>query len=323
MTNTAAKPWLTVIMPVHRGERWIDDALRSLADQGEGGRDGAGIELLILDSSPNSATLDIARRYADRLAIRFLDADDLGTWHAKTNRGVAASRADHICWLHHDDLWRPGRAAAIRAWIDAAPDAVLHLSPCEIVDATGKTLGVWRCPFAGESVLDAATLLERLLVQNFVAAPAPVYRRDAYLACGGLDEQLWYTADWDLWLKLAAQGPVRHHDGVTAAFRVHDSSLTVTGSRDAADFERQMRIVLDRHLPRLARRAPGVRRAGLASIRVNSALAAASAGKIGGLIPAAAGVLSLGPRGVARYVHHSRIIDRLLPRVRAKLAGAL
>ena len=68
---------------------------------------------------------------------------------------------------------------------------------------------------------------------------------------GGLDEMLWYTGDWDIWLKLAAQGPVYHHREVTTAFRVHRASLTITGSRDGADFEQQMRTVLDRHLPSL------------------------------------------------------------------------
>ena len=152
--------------------------------------------------------------------------------------------------------------------------------------------------------------------------PAPVYRKDAWLAAGGLDENLWYTGDWDIWLKLAAQGPVCHHREVTTAFRVHGSSLTVTGSRDAADFERQMQIVLDRHLPRLAAHRGRVHRAGIASIKVNGALAAAASGRLAPLLPALGRVLALGPAGIHRYIRDSRIADRLIPRVRAKLMGS-
>ncbi|MGP0061730.1 MAG: glycosyltransferase [Beijerinckiaceae bacterium] len=309
-------PWLTVIMPVHCGERWIGAALHSIASEG-----AEGVEVLVIDSSPSPASLDLARRYCDRLQISILERCDLGMWHNKTNFGVEIAAADHVCWLHADDLWLPGRAAAIRAWIEAAPKAPLHLAPSAIIDGSGRTLGVWHCPLPNVGELPSALVLERLLVQNFVAAPAPVFRKDAWLACGGLDESLWYTADWDIWLRLASRGPVRYHDSVTTAFRIHGNSLTTTGSRDAADFAIQMQIVLDRHLPALSGCTKRVERAGRASISVNTALASASAGDYSRLFPAAAEVLRLGPAGICRYLRDSRIWDRMAPRVMAKLAG--
>lgn len=312
-----AKPWLTVIMPVYRGERWIEQALQSLANQSDD-----GVELIVIDSSPDNATADIVRRFSGRLRVRLEEKSTLPSWHPKTNKAVEMASADHICWLHHDDLWMEGRAAAIRGWIRAASEAALHLAGSLIIDEAGRSLGVWRCPFDTDGPLDPTMLLERLLVQNFIAAPAPVYRKDAWLAAGGVDEDLWYTGDWDIWLKLAAQGPVWHHREVATAFRVHGSSLTVTGSRDTADFERQMQIVLDRHLPRLAAHRSRVHRAGVASIKVNGALAAAASGRLAPLLPALGRVLALGPAGIHRYLRDSRIADRLIPRVRAKLMGS-
>jgi hypothetical protein len=131
-------------------------------------------------------------------------------------------------------------------------------------------------------------------VQNFVAAPAPVFRKDTWLACGGLDEALWY--DWDIWPKLAASGPVYYHDNVTTGFRIHGGSLTVAGSRDVADFAHQMLISLNRHLPRFWGGSKSVERAGRASIAVNTALAAPSAGDLRGLLPAVSKILQLGPQ---------------------------
>lgn len=315
-------PWLTVIMPVYRGERWIEAALTSLADQADD-----GIELLIIDSSPDAATAQIARRFTDRLSMQIQEHSPLQSWQSKTNHAVTVAKADHICWLHQDDLWLPGRAAAIRNWITQAPEAALHLATSAIIDGSGRQLGLWRCPFKGDGEIEPALFVERLLVQNFIAAPAPVYRKDAWLACGGLDEDLWYTGDWDVWLKLAAQGPVHHHAQVTTAFRIHASSLTVTGSRNIDDFERQMRVVLDRHLPRLAAAdsstAARVERASTASIKVNCALAAAWAGGWGGVLAAANRLLALGPADLLRYMRDSRIVDRLVPRLRAKLTGSL
>jgi hypothetical protein len=302
-------------MPAYRGERWIDAALRSIATEA-----AAGIEIIVIDSSPTSATRDIVMGFSDRLDLRVFDRTDFKMWHDKTNFGVGIARADHVCWLHVDDLWLPGRAAAVRGWIEAAPEAVLHLAPSSIVDRDGRALGVWRCPLPANRAIGSEILMERLLVQNFISAPAPVFRKDAWLTSGGLDETLWYTADWDLWLKLVACGPVYYHDEVTTGFRIHPSSLTATGSRDATAFADQMLIVLDRHLSKLCdRRIEAVARA---SISMNSALAAAAAGDFGDLWKALLDIVRLGPTGMHRYLRDSRIVERLAPRMRAKLKGA-
>ena len=312
-----AKPWLTVVMPVHQGERWIEQSLESLTAQC-----GSGVELIVIDSSPDNATADIVHQFSDRVQLRLEKKSPLPSWQTKTNKAVEMASADHICWLHHDDMWMDGRAAAIRSWLKVAPEAALHFAGSAVINESGRRLGVWRCPFDSEGPLDRTVFLERLLVQNFISAPAPVYRRDAWLAAGGSDENLWYTGDWDIWLKLAAQGPVYHHREITTAFRVHGASLTVTGSRDGADFERQMRIVLERHLPRLPAHRNRVERASIASIKINGALAAAASGRWAPLLPAFGRVLALGPAGIHRYIRDSRIVDRLVPRVRAKISGS-
>jgi glycosyltransferase involved in cell wall biosynthesis len=300
------------------GEHWIDASLQSIA-----GEAGEGIEVIVIDGSPTSITRDIAQTYANRLRLRVLERRDLPSWQAKTNFGVQIAESSHMCWLGVDDVWLPGRSTAIRSWIDAAPTAPLHLSSAAFVDKFGKKLGIWRCPLPAEVELRSSLVTERLLVQNFVASPAPVFRKDAWLRCGGLDESLWYTADWDIWLKFAALGSVYYHDIVTVGFRVHGGSLTATGSRDVADFTKQMQIVLDRHLSHLGGGSKALERAARASIFINTALASASAGDWSGLLRAALRILQLGPAGIHRYLRDSRIVERLAPRVRAKLTGAL
>jgi glycosyltransferase involved in cell wall biosynthesis len=308
------KPWLAVVLPSDDADRWIDAALHSLVREAND-----GIEVVVIDSSPTSRSREIAQNYSDRLLLRVFERCDLQSWQSKTNFGVQVSESSHICWLGVDDVWLPGRAAAVRSWIEAAPQAALHLGPGMIIDKSGRKLGVWQCPLRANSEIESTLVTERLLVQNFVAAPAPVFRKDAWLACGGLDEDLWYAADWDIWLKLAALGPVHYHGVVTIGFRIHGGSLTVTGSRDARDFANQMRSVFERHFKKLGG-SRSLERAARASIAVNTALASALTGDLGGLTRAAAQVLGLGPAGIWRYLRDSRIIERTLPRVRAKLA---
>jgi len=310
-------PWLSVIMPSFHGEKWVDTALSSLVAQ-----QADGIEVILIDGGPTSAAVDRAAAYADRLNLRVIERRDLATWQSKTNFGVSIACASHACLLPVDDVWLPGRAGVVRKWIRASPDAVLHLGPSAIIDRTGSTLGLWRCPLPDDVHLEPEFVRKRLLVQNFVAAPVAVFRRDEWTNCGGLDEGLWYSADWDTWLKLSARGPVIYHGEVTIGFRIHGGSLTVTGSREVADFAAQMRIVLERHRGSVQDADGGLVRAAEASIIVNSALAAASTGDYRRLGDAAFAVCRLGPAGIRRYFRDSRVLNRLMPRVRARLRGS-
>jgi glycosyltransferase involved in cell wall biosynthesis len=281
------------------------------------------IELVVIDSSPDEATAAIVQRYADRLPLRLLRRQDMKPWQTKTNLGVELAASEYCCILHQDDLWLPGRIESVRRWIAAAPDAVLHLAPSRLIDRNGRNVGCWTCPLPAEDVLGSQFILQRLLVQNFVSVPAPVFRRSAWLECGGMDEQLWYTPDWDIWLKLSSSGPVVYHDEATTAFRLHGSSLTVTGSRDSGQFRAQMATVLDRHLAKVAApRRRRIERLARASIDVNVSLAAASAGSARALASAAGNLLSLGPVGIGCYLRDSRLEERVVSRLRAKMAGA-
>jgi glycosyltransferase involved in cell wall biosynthesis len=312
------QPFLSVVMPVHDGAEWIGATLDSLTSEAD-----EGVEIIVIDSSEDGATGEIVEAFADRLPIRMLRRPDVRPWQTKTNIGVEMSSAGHACILHQDDLWLPGRANTVRRWISEAPDAALHLAPTLIVDRRGGRVGRWNCPLPAEQALEPEFVLKRLLVQNFVSVPAPVFRRSAWLGCGGMDDQLWYTPDWDVWAKLAGMGGVIYHDEVTTAFRVHGSSLTVTGSRDPREFREQMQIVLERYLERIpASNRQAVERAARASINVNVSLAAASGGSVSDLMSAAINVLSLGPLGMIRYLRDSRLRERVVSRLRAKMAGA-
>ena len=311
------KPLLSVIMPIHEGAKWIAATLDSLVSEPT-----ENIEIIAIDSSPNDATSAIVRQYETRLPIRLSNRPDLVPWQTKTNLGVQLAKGDFCCILHQDDLWLPGRMDTVRRWLELAPNCVLHLAPTAIVDGRGRHVGKWRCPLPGGLILTENLLIERLLVQNFVSVPAPVFRRDAWLSCGGMDDGLWYTPDWDIWLKLTAAGPVIYSEEYTTGFRVHGSSLTVSGSRDEHEFRSQLEIVLARHLGRIQKsNRARVERAARASIDVNVSLAAASAGNLTMLLRAAGNVLSLGPGGIRRYLRDSRLWERLVPRLQSKISG--
>jgi hypothetical protein len=310
------RPWLSVLMPTYNGERYLRETFASLVAQDE-----RGFECVVVEGGSTDGTRDIIDEFSRVLDVRLFVRPEFPDWVTKTNFAFGEARADHVCMLHHDDLWRPGRARAVKGALARHPDVAMVLHPSLFIDAEGKTLGQWRCPLDAEPrVYSPAELLEQLLVQSFIACPAPTFRRDAALAVGGIEKKLWYTGDWDFYLKLAKTGPAVYLPDVLSAFRIHGSSLTVTRSAKVEDFQYQLATVLERHIHVIEdeSRRSAVRRAAEASNAVNAALASALHGSYA-LLPGAIGKLvGLGPAGWRRYLHNSRIVERLGARLRAR-----
>jgi hypothetical protein len=315
----SGKPWLTVVMPVHHGEQFLAAALASAVAQPTG-----GVEFLIYNSGDDGgASRRIAERFAPRLNITWRETPELPSWTAKTNLGMLEAGAAHVAMLHQDDLWLPGHLAAVRRAIACNPDVALSVAPSLFADPDGRMMSPWKLPFRPGPIA-RADFISTMLVQSSIAIPSPVVRRDAWLASGGMDDALWFTADWDMYLKLASEGPVVIRSETTTAFRLHRGSLTMTGSRRPGSLRPQLEKVLDRHLYHLPAHLRGrIERRARASIEVNCALADASCGDRGSLASAAMRLLRLGPVEVARYAQQSRIIDRVIPRLRLAVSGRI
>lgn len=197
------------------------------------------------------------------------------------------------------------------------------IAPSHFVGPDGRKAGDWKLPFR-LGLRDGTEIGRELLVQEVIALPAPVIRRDAWLAVGGIETDLWYTGDWNLYLSLCAQGPVAVLPQATTGFRLHGTSLTMTGSRDIADFRDQMARVYARHKAAFSSQTDrALHRCCEASIEVNCALARAAAGDGAAWGKLIRTLLGLGPILVWRYLRYSRVVDRALPRLRLRLAGAL
>jgi glycosyltransferase involved in cell wall biosynthesis len=312
------RPWLSIVMPTFNGERYLPRALASIAEQ-----ELDGIEIIAVEDGSSDSTPAIIEAFAGRLPLRIVPGPRRGNWAAATNVGLNAARGEFACTLHQDDGYLPGRLAAVKVLVARHASAALWLHPARFYDARGRDVGPWRCPLGqGGGELSSRFVLERLLVQNFVAMPGPTFRRDDAVSVGGLDEALWYTADWDFWLKLATRGPVVYSTRELAFFRVHEASQTMQRTRDSDAFRAQLTTTFERHFGALAGspNAHAVERAARLSIEVNVALAFMGRGPRASLRALRGALRTLDVDVAYRYGRDSRLHERVGARLRARLA---
>jgi hypothetical protein len=290
--------------------------LESIVAQGD-----QAIEVLAVDDGSTDATLDILRDFAPRLPMQLIERKHGGNWVANVNLGLARARGKYVNLLHQDDEWLPRRLAVMRRLIVLWPGAALLLHPCWYVDPKGRRLGYWHCPLPRrDGPLPAALVVPRLLVQCSIGTPAALMRAEAVRRVGPLDEDLWYSADWDYWLRLASLGQTVYCPSPLAGFRIHSGSQTLTRQDLPGEMERQQRVVLDRHLPRWEAAHPDgklIARSARFSAEVNVALARFVARQSVDYRSLASQFLSLGPSGWQRYLRDSRIVERCLSRLNA------
>jgi hypothetical protein len=305
-------PFLSVIMPVYNGERYIAVALDSVRKEYVD-----GIELVIVDDGSTDKTLEIVNRYSEILPIKVIRSHRTGNSVIVSNIGLEECQGEWVCYLHHDDFWLPGRVSRIREAIYRAKGAIIFHNSI-FVGPQGENLGRWTCPIK-EGEISSEDLWEHLLVQNFIAIPSPVFRRREARDSGAMDQSIWISADWDLWLRLSAMAPAEFIAEPLSAYRIHPASLTLARHLPPGEWHRQLTVVLERNLqkwPATGRRRKSVERAARVSVEINSALSSASRGESVSLLATMLCLLPLGPAGLYRYLRDSRLIERVMARMR-------
>jgi glycosyltransferase involved in cell wall biosynthesis len=209
MTTT---PRLSVVMPSFNQAKYIRTAINSVLSQGE-----EGIELIVMDGGSTDHTVDILRRYDDRL--HFVSERDRGQADA-INRGFQRAGGDILCWLNSDDVLMPGSLRRVIRVLQENPQAEFVYGRGWNIDESGRILAE-----AGVLAFDLWRLIHQ---RNFIQQPSCFFRRSLLERAGPLDERLHYVMDWDLWIRFAAYRGLYVND-FWSSNRVYRDNKTQSG----------------------------------------------------------------------------------------------
>lgn len=205
-----SEPLVTIAVPSLNQGRFLDEALASIFAQ------SLPVEVFVLDGGSTDGSLDVIRKWQDRLA-GWRSHPDAGQ-AAAINEGIASGRAPRVCWLNSDDHLLPGGLRILLDGLDRAPHApAVYGRAWNDVEESGRRSPVWVEPFDED----------RLALRCIISQPATLIRRTAWDAVGGLDEQLHLALDYDLWWRLYRRcGPIEFIDEYVAVNREHRDTKT-------------------------------------------------------------------------------------------------
>jgi glycosyltransferase involved in cell wall biosynthesis len=217
---------VSIVTPSYNQAAFLEQTIRSVLEQ-----EGSELEYFVVDGGSTDTSVDIIKRYANRLTW-WISEKDSGQAEA-INKGMKRARGEIVAWLNSDDALLPGAVAAAVQAFASHPEATMVYGDTRAVDGENRIL----------NVLHYRQLsLEDLLCFQIIGQPAVFMRRTAFEAAGGLDTSYHFMLDHQLWIKLALQGEIVHVEQMWAAARYHPQAKN---RAQATGFAREAFRLLD------------------------------------------------------------------------------
>lgn len=217
-------PTISIVVPTRNQAHFITDTLNSIIRQGY-----PNLELIVVDGSSTDETPQILRSFAGYMTHLIAEPDD-GQSNA-INKGFRVSSGEILGWLNSDDLLADGALYAI-AHAFMASDADMVAGVCNVFDIGNRTLHR-HLPCLSDGPLPLANLLDienRWLRGQFFHQPEVFFTRRIWERLGSsVDEDLFYSMDYDLWVKMARYDARISVIGADVAhYRMHAEQKTST-----------------------------------------------------------------------------------------------
>ncbi len=196
---------VSIITPSYNQSSFLEATIRSVLDQNY-----HDVEFLVVDGGSTDGSIEIIRKYADRLAW-WASEKDSGQAEA-INKGLAHARGEIIAWLNSDDCYLPGAIEAAVKAFEVHPGAGMLYGNMLAVDEHDRVINTLKY---------RQLSLEDLLCFQIIGQPAVFMRASAFRKAGGLDTAYHFLLDHQLWIKVAAQGEIVHVPQTWAAARYH------------------------------------------------------------------------------------------------------
>ena len=215
-------PKISVVIPSYNQEAFLEQTLVSVL-----GQNYPNLELFVLDGGSKDGSVEIIKRYADRIHF----------WRSQRDGGQAAALADGfskctgeiLCWVNSDDFLAEGSLQAVADFFMANPQAEVVVGDICLTDVDGNPIQYISEP--------KWNLNWQVYVRNCMPQPSVFWKRSLYSRVAGVRPELRFAMDYDLWFQFVKQTNFHFIHRLLSFQRQHDATKSST-MQDVATVEK-------------------------------------------------------------------------------------
>jgi glycosyltransferase involved in cell wall biosynthesis len=230
MPNGAPWPRISIVTPSLNQGLFIEETIRSVLLQGY-----PDLEYIVIDGGSTDDSVEIIKKY-ERWLTFWVSERDRGQSHA-INKGFSKASGEIYSWLNSDDYLMQNALRNVALAYNPSEEGGAWCGGCLRVDLNDKVLRkIWPNRLEPEAIADWQ--------KSNYAQSACFFSKEAWQKCGPLAEDLYYTMDLDLWIKIAKTFSIVKVNGLLSADHVHEKAKT---QRDRALMYAEIFLVQMRH----------------------------------------------------------------------------
>lgn len=216
-------PKISIVTPSYNQGQFIEETIRSVLLQGY-----PNLEYFVVDGGSTDETIEILNKY-DPWIDNWISEPDRGQSHA-INKGFEKCSGQLATFINSDDMLEPSALLRHAQLTEYTPETI-YVGDCRVVDAAGNTIKEHTSQVRSfEDLVDIPNVWRRQPIQGHIIQMEVLFSLDLYHEVGGLNENLKYTMDYDLWGKLLLAGAKIEYTGVDIGiFRRHEDQKTADG----------------------------------------------------------------------------------------------
>lgn len=230
-------PLVTIVTPSFNQGEFIRATIESVL-----GQDYPRLEYIIMDGGSTDQTATVVRDYASRLS--WISEPDRGQSHA-INKGFRMAKGEIVAWLNSDDVMLPGAISKVVPYFQRDPSVRAVYGEGYLIDREGRITG--RFPHTRPFDLWRLVYLSDYILQQTV-----YFDRRIFSEIGYLDENLHYTMDWDILIRIGKRYGLTYIPEFLGCLREYPEAKSFSGG---AARMREIARLLRKHTGRLI--APG------------------------------------------------------------------
>lgn len=223
MPVTSELPRIAVVTASLNRANYLEEAMRSVLDQGY-----PNLEYAVVDGGSTDGSVDIIRRYEDRLTY-WVSEKDNGHFHA-LNKGFARTSGEVMAFINSDDKYCPWAFDVVGEIFAKFPQVQWLTSLFPIIwDSRGRATRCKYTPgFSRQGFLRGEYLPRpNAYAPYWIQQESTFWRRSLWDKAGArVDESLRIAGDFELWARFFEHADLYGVMTPLGGFRVHGDQLS-------------------------------------------------------------------------------------------------